>query len=132
MIGLAVLACLWPLRRYGRSLAVVAELPELRAARRMLGTVPPLVVGYLKSLLPGWFVVHGVLAGLGAWRLSREFGWFDLVPQLFGVLVGLICVVAGHKALHDRRWLWLVLPASAYAIGFAVKMISLAQYLHFR
>jgi hypothetical protein len=85
---------------------------------------PKPIAGYLRSLLPGWFVVSGVLSAIGVIRLGDRMYWGSSFPEVFGVALGLLAVVAGQRSLRDRRWLWLSVPVSAYAFGVGLHLLD--------
>ncbi|MDQ2587327.1 HAAS signaling domain-containing protein [Saccharothrix yanglingensis] len=101
-----------------------ARLPELAAARRALArTDPERLVQSLRGLQPAWWVVRAlVVAASGALVFSEPSA--ILVSLAFGAL----CLLAGPKSRTDRRWLWISVPASGFALG--VLLLILGSLAH--
>jgi len=109
-LGLPVVA------RGGRGPASISALPEVRrlaAHRPAPGTPGAMVLDFLASLQPAWWVarafaaaalVVGVLAGIGLGAVL-----------LVGVLAVPVSVWVGRRSRRDRRWLWPVVPLNALA-----------------
>lgn len=110
-----------------RSRPAIAALPEARWASSLLTSRENVrhVVGYLASLRPGWFLAKTVLVWLGVLWLFRALGWWDAWPEVNATIAAAITLAASHRTLTDRRWLWLSLPLTGWAIGVAVKMTDL-------
>jgi len=129
--GLALVLSCVEVGRRRTTVTEVAALPEVRLAMSLLtsGKNVQRVVRYLVSLWPGWFLAKTSLVWLGALWLFRAGGWWDAWPAAMATGVAAITVVAGHRALTDRRWLWLSVPLTGWAIGVAVKMTDLLPQL---
>ncbi|MFT7840979.1 hypothetical protein Q5530_32995 [Saccharothrix sp. BKS2] len=94
----------------------VEALPETRALRDALGRAERSEAGHvllsLRALQPAWWVVRALLvvaAGALVYRFDSTL--------LLALLLGALSLVAGPKARTDRRWLWISLPATGFALG---------------
>lgn len=123
-IGLALVVTWLVVGRLGRDVRPVAELPELRLALAAVAGVPAPVRRYLASLQPAWLLLRAVLVGLGVLLLCHTIGWFWGTPELVAAGVAAIVFVAGLRARTDRRWLWLSIPAGAWAVGVALWLLN--------
>lgn len=105
----------------------IAALPEVRWVESLLTSRKNVrrAVGYLESLRPGWFLAKAVLVWLGVLWLFRGLGWWDAWPEVNATIAAAITLAASHRTLTDRRWLWLSVPLTGWAIGVAVKMTDL-------
>jgi hypothetical protein len=119
-IALALLGSLGSVWHLGPAVRDVAPLPEVRTVRRRL---PVGVVRYLAVVAPGLFMVSGVPTGYGGYLITDRLGWGAGAAEVFGVVVGVLVVVIGHRTLRDRRWLWLSVPFVAYALGMAIRLL---------
>lgn len=101
--------------------AEVAELSEVRAARRALESLPDTMRDYLRALRPAWWLARLVILGgvLLAVLGDAKIGW---VWWPAAALVALIWV--GPRSRTDRRWTWVVAPANALAVGLGLALIG--------
>ncbi|GAA1312415.1 DUF1700 domain-containing protein [Saccharothrix xinjiangensis] len=97
-------------------LAQVEALPETRALREALRRAEASEAGRvltsLRTLQPAWWVVRALLvvaAGALVYRIDSTL--------LIALALGALSLVAGPKARTDRRWLWISLPATGFALG---------------
>jgi energy-coupling factor transporter transmembrane protein EcfT len=102
----------------------VEALPETRALgnalRRAEQSEAGRVLLSLRALQPAWWVVRALLiAAAGA--VVYGFGpSFLLVTLAFGAL----SLMAGAKSRTDRRWLWISLPATGFALGVLLLLLG--------
>lgn len=124
VIALVLAATGFVVARFGRDVAVVRELPEVRAARGFLGVSPsPRLREAARMVELGWLLARFPLILLGMLLLCGQFGWPMLVGEVFAVAVSIVATAAGYRSLTDRRWLWLSVPAGAFALGAAMRTI---------
>jgi hypothetical protein len=125
--GLALAVAAFEATRRRPAMTEVAALPELRWASSLLTSRENArrAVGYLVSLRPGWFLAKTVLVWLGVLWLFRGLGWWDAWPEVNATIAAAITLAASHRTVTDRRWLWLSVPLTGWAIGVAVKMTDL-------
>lgn len=121
VFGLALVAIWFVVARFGPGVAEIAALPEVRVVG---GTAPAPVVRYLASLQPGWSLLRAVLAGVGVLLLCQQIGWHTGGPELVALAVAAVVLFAGHHSRTDRRWLWLSVPAGAWAVGVACRLLG--------
>lgn len=109
-----------------RGVDTAAELSEVRSLNRLVTAEEgssARVTSYLRSLLPAWWLIAGLIIAMVAVVMLR---WFYLeIPALL-VLAGMVAVLvwAGPRARHDRRWLWAVVPLSAFALGSGIGLVD--------
>jgi hypothetical protein len=123
-IGLALVAVWFLVAGFGATAHAVAVLPEVRVAVTAVAGLPAPVRRYLTSLQPAWFLLRAVLAGLGMLLFCHTIGWQTGVPEIIALAVAVIVFTAGLRSLTDRRWLWLSLPAGAWAVGVALWLLG--------
>jgi len=121
VFGLALVATWFVVARFGPAVAPVAALPETRLLDLR---VPAPVVRYLTSLHPAWCLLRAVLVGLGVLLLCHTIGWYSGMPEVVALAVAAIVLFAGHRSRTDRRWLWLSVPAGAWAAGVAFRLLG--------
>jgi HAAS domain-containing protein len=127
VFGVVLAASWFVVGRFGRAVPEVAALPEVRL---LLGELRPRTDGlrrvwdYLVSLQPGWFLLRAALVGFGAFLVFQSRGLYPGGPELVGLLVAVLAIVAGYRSRVDRRWLWLSAPIGAWAIGVAVGLLT--------
>ncbi|MGB3444567.1 MAG: hypothetical protein WBA97_37990 [Actinophytocola sp.] len=111
----------------------IAALPELRLVAARLSAAEHFlpVAAYLRSLRPAWFLVRAGLVWLGMVWLWHWFGWYEPVPSVLAVAGAVLTMVVARRTAHDRRWLWLSLPLSGWAVGVAIKAVELLPILTF-
>lgn len=97
-------------------LAAVAGLPETRALREALRRAETSDAGRplasLRRLQSVWWVVRALLVAGGG---VLVFGFSESV--VIALALGVLTLVAGPQARADRRWLWISLPATGFALG---------------
>jgi hypothetical protein len=101
----------------------VGQLPETTALKQALAQAEEgpagKTVAYLRSLQPAWWLARAVLIAIAGLILNR-------VGVLFLFTLGLaaLALLSGPKAKADRRWLWVSLPAGAFAAGILLFVIG--------
>jgi hypothetical protein len=125
--GLALLVSWLVVGRHPTAAYEIEGLPEVRRVRSALtGTeARRRVVGYLESLRPAWFLVRAALVGFGTMWAARRIGWWPVWPGVVAVPAAVIAVVASHRSLRDRRWLWLTVPLTGWAVGVGAGLVEL-------
>jgi len=121
VFGLALVATWFVVARFGPDVARVAALPETRL---LDVKAPAPVVRYLASLQPGWSLLRAALVGVGVLLLCHTIGWYPGGPEVVALAVAAIVLLAGHRSRTDRRWLWLSVPAGAWAVGVACRLLG--------
>ncbi|MEU4743147.1 hypothetical protein AB0G02_22150 [Actinosynnema sp. NPDC023658] len=117
LVGLcATVAAVLVFRQKGL-LAEVAALPETIAITDALARVQPpdvqKALATLRIFQPVWWIARALLIGAGGLVLM-----YRLPPVvLLAIALALLSLPAGVKAKTDRRWLWVSLPATAFALG---------------
>jgi uncharacterized membrane protein len=125
VIALALVGSWFLVARFGRDVAAVAELPEVRTARELLvGATSPRVLDALRLVELGWLLARFPLILIGTLLLAVQFGWDTMMPALFAFAVAVVTTAAGYRSLTDRRWLWLSVPAGAWAIGTSLRVTT--------
>lgn len=124
VIGLALVATWFAVARLGRDVTAVADLPEVRMARGLLAMPPA-----LRLLELGWLLARLPLILIGVLLLASQFGWDPAMVLVFAFAVALVATAAGYRSLTDRRWLWLSVPAGAWAIGVSLRLAIYASLL---
>jgi uncharacterized membrane protein len=108
--------------RLGLSAGPVLALPEVRRARTLVARIPARVGAYLRSVQPGWWLARGVVIAIPVVLVhSPSTMWIVTLLVLAGVAVW-----SGPKARTDRRWLWLSVPITGFAIGTVVLLTVIA------
>ncbi|SFO81233.1 Uncharacterized membrane protein [Amycolatopsis arida] len=93
----------------------VESLPEIRWARSLASADDRGVVGYLRSLVPAWWLLCALaLVVLAVLLLVKSITL--LVLPVF-LVVGVAMLWLGPKSTKDRKLLWISLPVSAFALG---------------
>ncbi|XVS65568.1 DUF1700 domain-containing protein [Actinosynnema sp. CA-299493] len=116
LVGLcAALATVLVFRQKGLS-AEVAQLPEAVAVKDVLARAaksdPQQAFAGLRPFQPLWWVVRALLVAGGGMMVHRPDGTF-----LVALVLAALSLVAGPKAKTDRRWLWISLPSTGFALG---------------
>jgi hypothetical protein len=106
--------------------AAIGDLPEARAfaytGRRIVAALPDSVVGYLRALRPGWWLLRiallavAVLVALQV-NINDNYG---LLP----VLALVVLLWFGPRARTDRRWRGIVIAANAFTAGLGIALLS--------
>ena len=127
--GLALMACWTVVRRFGPTMSEVSGLPEVRLVTSLLARWERGrdVVRYLTSLRPAWFLVRAGLVWLGLLWVFRLFGFWDAWPEVASFGCAVVTMVAGYRAVHDRRWLWLSVPLGGSAVGVALALLNYGE-----
>ena len=109
----------------------IAELPEVRQAMARVAAVEwlPPVAAYVASLRPGARLVKAALVWLGTVWLLGWFGWHGAGAATAALAGAALTLWVGHRTRHDRRWLWLSVPLTGWAVGVAVKSMALLPLL---
>jgi hypothetical protein len=109
----------------------IAALPELRLLRERLAVAERRlpVVAYLTSARPGLRLVKAALVWLGTVWLLGWFGWLGAGAATVAVVAAVLTVLVGNRAQRDRRWLWLGIPLTGWALGVAVRAMELLPLL---
>lgn len=89
----------------------IAQLEKSEAAR---------VLTYLRTLQPGWWLVRSLVI-LAAGFLLGVAAFVVLALPLAA-----LSLLSGPKSKRDRRWLWISLPAGAFAVGAALSLFDAA------
>jgi hypothetical protein len=123
LVAVFVIWAIVLLHRKPELIGQVDELPEMTALKQALvqAEAGPMgkTIAYLKSLQPAWWLARAVLIAVSGVVLVG-FGLFFLVAL---ALAGL-AVISGPRAKTDRRWLWVSLPAGAFAAGTLLFIIG--------
>jgi uncharacterized membrane protein len=123
LLLVVALAASWGSVALGRpATSEVAGLPEVRGLTSLL-TRSRRVIEYLTTLQPAWFLVRAFLVWLGLVWLFRELNLWDAWPEVLATAVAVFTPVVGYRTRHDRRWLWLSLPLTAWATGVALRVL---------
>ncbi len=113
---LAPLPALALVVRDGKDVPAVAALPVVRrfvAARPPAGSAARAVTDFLASLQPAWWLLRALIAGM---LVGAVVG--DALAMVVLVVVAVpLSIWLGHASMHDRRWLWLVVPLNALAVA---------------
>ena len=101
----------------------VGDLPETLALRAALeqaeqGPLGKTIV-YLRSLQPAWWLARAFLIAISGLVLEG-IG----VVFLFSLALAALALLSGPRAKTDRRWLWVSLPAAAFAAGTLLFIIG--------
>ncbi|QQQ77436.1 hypothetical protein IOD16_02535 [Saccharothrix sp. 6-C] len=106
--------------------AEIAKLPEVAAAKDALARAEKPGKSELRKALvslrvfqPVWWIVRAVLIGAGGVLVYRPDGTF-----VVALAVAALSLVAGPKARTDRRWLWISLPATGFALGVLLLVVG--------
>jgi membrane-associated phospholipid phosphatase len=130
-LAFGLLGCWFVIGRQRSTVAEIAELPEVRDVRDRLAAAErhlP-VAAYVASLRPGLRLVKAALVWLGVVWLFRWFGWYGAGAATAAFAFAALTVWVGHRARTDRRWLWLSVPLTGWAVGVAVKSMELLPLL---
>ncbi|MCC8244069.1 HAAS signaling domain-containing protein [Saccharothrix luteola] len=128
LVGLCAAAATVVVFRQSGLVAEIAKLPEAVAVKDSLARTE--LTGLrtwfasLRPVQPVWWIIRALLIGLGGVLVYRSDLTF--LPAL---ALAAVSLVAGPKARTDRRWLWISLPATGFALGVLLlvggKMVSL-------
>ncbi|MFE2756212.1 hypothetical protein ACFXGA_29855 [Actinosynnema sp. NPDC059335] len=123
LVGLCGAAATLLVFRQKGLIAEIARLPETVALRDALDRLERSdlhkAVEALRVFQPVWWIVRALLIAAAGLMLYRS-------PEILLVALALAAVSlpAGPKAATDRRWLWLSLPATAFALGLLVYVLG--------
>ncbi|MEV8440655.1 hypothetical protein AB0425_25010 [Actinosynnema sp. NPDC051121] len=123
LIGLCTGAAALLVFRQDGLLADVGRLPETvalkdaltRAGRSDLGNA----WASLRALQPVWWIVRALLIAAGGMLVYRTDLTF--LPAL---VLAALSLVAGPRGRTDRRWLWISLPATGFALGVLLVVLG--------
>jgi uncharacterized membrane protein len=107
----------------------VTALPEVRTLMSWLASKPR-VIPYLKSLRPGWFLVQTVLVVFGGLWLCYRLSWLGTLTSGAVLVFAVVAVVAGHRVVADRRWLWLSVPLTGWTVGTFIGIAELLPQVY--
>ncbi len=123
LVGLCAAAATLLVFRQAGLLAEVARLPEAIAFKDALARTEKSdlrkAFASLRVFQPVWWVGRALLIAAGGVLMYRPTTGFVLALALAAV-----SLVAGPKAKTDRRWLWVSLPAAAFAVGVLVLVLG--------
>lgn len=128
LLGLCVIAALVMLFREARLMGQVEELPENVALQSAFQQADQggsgKVIGYFRGLQPAWWLLRALLIAVPSLFILGSSVFF-----VIGIALAALSLVAGPKAKTDRRWLWISLPATGFAIGVGLLLLgSLSSY----
>ena len=131
MLAFGLLGCWFVIGRHRSTLDEIAELPEVRQVRDRLAAAEQHlpVAAYVASLRPGLRLVKAALVWLGVVWLFGWFGWLGAGGATAAFAFAVLTVWVGHRARTDRRWLWLSVPLTGWAVGVLVKSMELLPLL---
>ncbi|GAB1508971.1 DUF1700 domain-containing protein [Actinophytocola sp. KF-1] len=130
-LAAGLLGCWFVIGRPRSTIAEITELPEVRQVTAWLATAEQhLPVGaYVASLRPGLRLVKAALVWLGVVWLFAWFGWHGAGGATVAFAFAVLTVWVGYRARADRRWLWLSVPLTGWAVGVAVKSMEFLPLL---
>lgn len=110
-----------------RGIDAAGELVEVRKLRALATSTGDgalaKTVGYLRSLMPAWWLIAGLTIAVVAVVMLRWMHMSLFALLLLGAMVPVV-VWAGPRASVDRRWLWAVVPLSAFALGSGIGLVN--------
>ncbi|MCE6993325.1 hypothetical protein LZG04_00660 [Saccharothrix sp. S26] len=123
LVGLCTAAAALLVFRQEGLMADIAALPETKAVKDALARADRSDVqrafASLRTFQPVWWVGRALLIAAGGILVYRP---------AFGFLVALalaaLSLVAGPKARTDRRWLWVSLPSTGFALGVLLLILG--------
>ncbi|MDQ3790062.1 MAG: hypothetical protein M3422_22815, partial [Actinomycetota bacterium] len=130
-LAFGLLGC-WAVIGWRRStIGEIAELPEVRQVKDRLAAAEQHlpVAAYVASLRPGLRLVKAALVWLGVVWLFAWFGWYGAGAATVAFAFAVLTVWVAYRAQADRRWLWLSVPLTGWAVGVAVKSMELLPLL---
>ncbi|PSL56965.1 hypothetical protein B0I31_103725 [Saccharothrix carnea] len=123
LVGLCAAAATLLVFRQKGLLTAITRLPETVAIRDALTKVLKSDLGKafesLRVFQPVWWIGRALLIAAGGTLVYRP----DLMFVLALALAAL-SLFAGPKARTDRRWLWISLPATGFALGVLLAVLS--------
>ncbi|ALG06965.1 HAAS signaling domain-containing protein [Kibdelosporangium phytohabitans] len=106
--------------RLGPSIRSVMALPEVRRVCAVVSRIPVGVRAYIHSVQPGWWLARGVLIAAPALLAHQpSILWVVALFTLAGVGVW-----TGPRGRTDRRWLWISVPTTGFALGTLLLMVD--------
>ncbi|MEU4768597.1 hypothetical protein AB0H12_35660 [Actinosynnema sp. NPDC023794] len=128
LVGLCAVVATVVVFRQSGLVAEIAKLPEAVAVKDSLARTEQAGLrkwfASLRPVQPVWWIIRALLIGLGGALVYRSDVTF--LPAL---ALAAVSLVAGPKARADRRWLWISLPATGFALGVLLlvgeKVVSL-------
>ncbi len=122
LVGVFVVWAIVLLHRKPDLIGQVGDLPETLALKAALEQAEQgqaaKSIGYLRSLQPAWWLARAVLIAI-AGLVIGEIAFF-----FFALGVAALALYSGPRAKTDRRWLWVSLPAGAFAAGTLLFIIG--------
>jgi hypothetical protein len=130
-LAFGLLGCWFVIGRHRSVLDEIGELPEIRQVKDRLAAAEQQlpVAAYVASLRPGLRLVKAALVWLGVVWLFGWFGWLGAGGATAAFAFAVLTVWVGNRARTDRRWLWLSVPLTGWAVGVAVKAMELLPLL---
>ena len=123
LVGLCAVAATVLVFRQKGLLAEVARLPETIAVKDALARAersdPQKAFAGLRAFQPVWWVGRAILIAGGGMLVYRPEGTF-----LIALVLAALSLVSGPKAKTDRRWLWINLPATGFALGVLLLFVA--------
>jgi uncharacterized membrane protein len=123
LVGLCTAAAALLVFRQDGLLAKVAKLPETIALKDALARAEKSDLSKawtsLRALQPVWWIGRALLVAAGGMLVYRP----DLL-FLVALVLAALSLVAGPKGRTDRRWLWISLPATGFALGVLVVVLG--------
>ncbi|MFD0202434.1 MULTISPECIES: DUF1700 domain-containing protein [Saccharothrix] len=123
LVGLCTAAATLLVFRQKDLLAAITRLPETVAIKDVSTRAleSDLAKGFesLRVFQPVWWIGRALLIAAGGILVYRP----DLMFVLALVLAAL-SLFAGPKARTDRRWLWISLPATGFALGVLLTVLG--------
>jgi uncharacterized membrane protein len=107
--------------RLGSSVSSVVALPEVQWARTSIARAPAGVRAYYRSVQPGWWLARGLLIALPVLTIHGP----SALWVVFLLAQAVLAVLVGPRTRTDRRWLWISVPITGYAIGTAVLLLAI-------
>lgn len=109
--------------RHNGLMAEIAKLSETVAIKDALARVEKSDIGKaftsLRPFQPLWWIGRALLIGAGGVLVYRP----DLM-FLVALALAAVSLLAGPKAKTDRRWLWISLPATGFALGVLLVILG--------
>lgn len=130
-LSFALFVCWFAVGRHRSMASEIAALPEMRLVTARLAAAERHLPAatYLVSLRPGLLLVRASLVWLGTVWLFGWFGWAGAGAATVAIAAAVLTVMAGNRAVGDRRWLCLSIPLGGWAVGVAFKAMELLPLL---
>ncbi|NUT53942.1 MAG: hypothetical protein HOV94_42635 [Saccharothrix sp.] len=123
LVGLCTAAAALLVFRQNTLLPAITRLPEAVALLDLLRRVERAdshrVLASLRALHPVWWLGRALLvAAAGVLVYGRP------LVVVVGLALGALSLFAGPRARTDRRWLWISLPATGFALGLLLLLVG--------